>query len=48
MPLKYFQNFFSMTQYTVHVMINVDGGNVTVIPGGVEIGQGLNTKVYRT
>lgn len=45
MPLKYGQNFYSPTEYLVHVMINSDDGSVTLVHGGIELGQGINTKV---
>ena len=45
MPLRYGMQFFPGVEFLVHVMINDCDGSVTVIHGGVEIGQGINTKV---
>ena len=36
----------SWTQYSVLVNINAGDGSVLVTHGGIEMGQGINTKVY--
>lgn len=44
-PLKYGMAFWPNTKYLVHVSVNYGDGSVTVIHAGVELGQGINTKV---
>merc|ERR1719239_909632 len=43
-PLKYPHNQFG-TRYTVNIAVYHDDGSVAVAHGGIEMGQGMNTKV---
>ncbi len=47
MPIRYLHNYFGMA-YSVLVSIYEDDGTVAVSVGGIEMGQGLNTKVAQT
>ncbi len=44
-PIDYGEYSF---RYSVLVAINHDGGSVAVSHGGIECGQGINTKVKQT
>ena len=43
-PLKYRHNYFG-TRYHVNISVYHDDGSVAITHGGIEMGQGLNTKV---
>ena len=45
MPLRFSLHWDGATPYTVLVSIYAEDGTVAVSHGGVEIGQGINTKV---
>ena len=45
MPLRFSVHWDGATPYTVLVSIYAEDGTVAVSHGGVEIGQGINTKV---
>ena len=47
MPIRYVHNYFGMA-YSVTVSIFANDGTVVVSSGGIEMGQGLNTKVAQT
>ena len=46
MPLRFSLHWDGATPYTVLVSIYAEDGTVAVSHGGVEIGQGINTKVF--
>ena len=43
-PIKYSHNYFG-TKYNVQIAVYHDDGSVAVSHGGIEMGQGINTKV---
>ncbi len=45
MPLKYSINWAAATPYYVTVNIYAEDGTVAIAHSGVEVGQGINTKV---
>ena len=47
MPVRFGLQWDGATPYTVFVSIYAEDGTVAVSHGGVEIGQGINTKVWR-
>ncbi len=48
MPLKYTINWAEATPYYVTVNIYAEDGTVAIAHGGVEMGQGINTKAIKT
>ena len=44
-PLKYFLDWSENVPYTLFVSVYASDGTVAICHGGVEIGQGINTKV---
>ena len=46
MPLKYMINWSIASPYYVTVNIYAEDGTVAIAHGGVELGQGINTKVH--
>ena len=47
MPVRFHLPSKAYTPYTVLVSIYADDGTVAISHGGVEIGQGINTKVRK-
>ena len=45
LPMVYSVDYVPFFRYNVLVAINHDGGTVAVSHGGIEMGQGINTKV---
>ena len=43
-PVRYMHNYFG-TRYHVHISVYADDGTIAVSHGGIEMGQGINTKV---
>lgn len=46
MPLKYGMAWWPGTGFMVHVTVNYGDASVILVHGGVELGQGINTKVH--
>ena len=44
-PMRYLQGFHGM-KYTSFVAIHHEDGTVSISHGGIECGQGINTKVF--
>ena len=47
MPIRFSLHWDGASPYTILVSIYAEDGTVAVSHGGVEIGQGINTKVCR-
>lgn len=45
-PMRYPLEYFGSTRYPAYVAIYKTDGTVSVSTGGIECGQGLNTKVW--
>lgn len=46
MPLKYGMAWWPDTGFMVHITVNYGDASVILVHGGVELGQGINTKVW--